>query len=382
MLKNPQMYGWLGSSYYAIPDNGESIVIPENAEYTASAIQSKIYSDVRQCTMDIYQYASDLITDCNSKRVAFMKEYLLETGVKSIYNLNKDYIIKVSYDIYNKDGTVISSGTVSKTARVSTAMIHSGISEGNIMDYRNGLIFDTGIEIQIPKISRYGIKNACVQYPYTIKINSISVSTTIGDSRYVIESDTQSVSHDTYHHADHCNYHCHRPNHLHFNNFASHFLTNARVGTTIIDQMVVPAQLEIPPEYTEVQLCHIDLDDSYSVVKINDAVELINMNIEVLFDNVVSVYSKADIDAIIMVNNLPEEVPEEVPDEVPEDDTPEEPPINEDVNDDSDGNTGDVNDDATDDETVEDNVPEVPPVNEENESPDGDNGSDTTEVQG
>lgn len=381
---NNQLYGWMKTGYYEIPSNRGIVFIPENADYISPAFQTKIYPELHQCEINMYNYVTDLITECNSKRSSFMQAYLLDNKIKDMYSVNNDYIINISYSIYNNSGQQISSGTMSKQAIASDATINSEISEDNIMDYRRAVVFDSTLEIQVPKISRYGIKNSYVQHPYTLVIDNISVSSTIGESKYIIESDTQVKSHRDYHHATHCSYHCHRPNHMHFNNFATHFLTNAKVGTTIIDQTVVPSKLEIPPEYTDVTICSIDCDESY-MIKIDNPVEIININVEVLFDNIVSVYDKSSIDAIIVMNNEESDIDDELPEEPLEPDiSDDEPDINDGDNTESSDSTtvpeNNPNDDNSDnnEDGVEEKPSDVPDTSEDSSSDNNDEGNNST----
>ena len=347
MSKNNQLYGWMGDSYYEVPLSKETVLIPENVDYSSSSCKSILYPELHQCKIYMFKYVADLITECNSKRAAFLQEFLIDNKVKEMYSVNNDYIIGLSYSIYNNNGQQISSGVMKKHAISSDAVVNSEISEGNIMDYRRAIVFDSSIEIQVPKISRYGIKNSYIQHPYTLVIDNITVSSTVGDMKYIIESDTQVKSHHDYHHATHCSHYCDRPNHFHFNNFASHFLTNARVGTTLIDQTVVPTKLEIPPEYSEVEICSIDCVGESYTIKIDEPVEIINVNIEVLFDNIVSVYDKDSINAIILMNNEEPDVNEEIPDD--ELDIPIENPDN---------NNSDKEDNINDDPTDNPDTPE------------------------
>lgn len=303
-MSNSQMFGLFKDGYFAINDS-QNIVVPENADYKTNAIQSHIYNNINQCEIDAYFYYNNLITDCNSQRVAYMKDFLLEEKTKELFRVNEDYVIEVDYNLYNKDNKVIKSGSSSVKAKYCNAIINSSISDTNALEYHKGFVFDGRIEISIPPISRYGIKNSYVQYPYVIKFNSISIKSTIGECKYIKESDTQVFfdHNDPHFHADHVNYMIHGCNDLAHNNFASPFLTNAKIGTTIIDQMVVPAELNIPPEYTEVILCEIPCNNNEYTIKINDKLDLIIINIEVLLDNFNIVYDVADIENILLLNN-------------------------------------------------------------------------------
>ena len=301
-----QCYACYGGKYYTTHDNVPTY-IPENVDYKSNAIQTKLY-DSDMCVIDAYMYHTDLVTECNPKRVAFMKEFLINEKVKEILDLNNDYAISVDYTLYNKNGEVLSSGKSSVRAIPHDAVINSDIQEENILEYHKGLILDSALEIRVPTVSAYGIKNAFVQHPFTLKINKISVSSTVGENKYVIESDEQTTDHKHYH-ASCCQYNIHHCNHMLFNDYSSHFMTNAHVGSTIIDQMVVPAELQIPPEYTEILMCEIACEGNQYVMKFDRQVSSIRVNIEMLLDNSCVVYNKDDIDAIIEANSQPEENP-------------------------------------------------------------------------
>ena len=300
-------YGFLKDKYYKIQQKG-LIVIPEGADYKTSAIETQIMDSIDQAEVNIFRYKSDLITECNSERVAFMKQFLTEEKVKEIEEVNEDYFISVEYELFNKEGKIIKSGTSSIQAKYSNAAILSDINEDNSLEYRKGFVFDGRIEIPIPEISRYGIRNSFVQNPYILRIKEIGVYTTIGDSNFIKESSTQvDFGHRKPHsHAHYEHYHhCHRPDDLHFNNFASHFLTNAKMGTTIIDQMVVPAELTINNEYEIVQMCAIPCNGNEYTVNINHKLNLIVLNIEVFLDNFLTVYDIADINGVLELNKVP-----------------------------------------------------------------------------
>lgn len=299
---NKQSYGYFNGKYFTTHES-QPTYVPENVDYKSSAIQTKFYNN-GHCGIESYIYHSDLITDCNTKRVAFMKDFLINEKVKEIFDLNEDYIVSVEYVMYNNEGKVISSGAASTKARYYDAIINSDIKEENILEYRKAMIFDSRFEIRIPTISSYGIKKPYVQYPYTLKINKFTVSSTIGENKYVIESDEQTTDHGRYH-ASCCQYNIHHRNHMLFNDYSSHFLTNAHTGSTIIDHMVVPAELQIPPEYTEVVMSEIPCEGNGYVIKINQKVDSIFLDSEIVLDNSSVVYNKADIDAIIEINNNP-----------------------------------------------------------------------------
>lgn len=313
---NKQSYGYFNGKYFTIHD-GQCIYVPDNVDYKSSAIQTR-FRDNTYCEIESYMYHSDLITECNTQRVAFMKDFLINEKIKELLDLNEDYIVSVEYVLYNNDGKVISSGTTSVKARYYDAIINSDVREENILEYRKAMIFDSRFEIRVPIISSYGIKKPYIQHPYTLKINKFIVSSTVGENKYVIEADEQITDHGIYH-SSCCQYNLHHENHMLFNDYSSHFLTNAHTGSTIIDQMVVPAELQIPPEYTEVVMCEIPCEGNNYLIKIDQKVDSIFIDSEIVLDNSSVVYNKSDIDAIIESNNNP------VVDEDPIDSEPELP---------------------------------------------------------
>ena len=305
-----QNYGYFNGSYFTIHD-GDITYIPENVDYRSSAIQSTIY-DGKYCVVNAYAYHSDLITTCNPQRVAYMKEFLIDEKVKEIFDLNDDYIVGVEYILYDDDGKVVTSGTSSVRAIYHTAHIDSPVLPENILEYRKGMIFDGSIEVRLPIQSAYGIKKVKPKSKsYTLKISKFLVSSTIGKNFFNIDSDEQVNAHGRYH-ASCCQYNLHHRNHMLFNDYSSHFLTNAHRGTTMIDQIVVPAELQIPPEYTQIRMLELPCEGNEYTVKISQPVDSILVNIEVMLDNSVMVYNKADIDAIIEANNNPDEDDDDV----------------------------------------------------------------------
>ena len=237
-----------------------------------------------------------------------MKDLLINENVQNIDCLNDDYVIGIDYDLFNKDGASVKSGTASIQAKNLSAVINHEIDENNMLKYRKAMVFDGRIEICIPEISRYGIRN-CIQYPYTLRINSVFLKTSLG-KRCVPDKCAQVNC--SRHHASSAQYRCHSSCDLSKTNFASHFLTNAHIGSTIIDQMVVPKKLEIPDKAEEITLCEISIGDAGEgkTVKINEKVNLIVVNAEVLFDNMNVVYDVNDIEELLRTNRGDEEDPD------------------------------------------------------------------------
>lgn len=303
-MMNKQSYGYFNGKYFTI-HNGQYIHIPENVDYKSPAVQTKIY-DKSHCEIDAYMYHSDLVTECNQLRTSFMKEFLINEKVKEILDLNEDYVVSMEYVLYNNDGKILSSGTSSVKSLYHDALITSDVSDSDTLEYRKAMMFDNRFEIRIPVVSSYGIKKPYVQHPYTLKINKFTVSSTVGDNKYVIDTDEQTTDCGRYHSSS-CQYELHHNGSILFNEHPLHFMTNAHTGRTLIDHMVVPAELQIPPEYTEVVMCEIPCEGSEFIIKIDQKLDRIFVNTEIVLDNSCVVYDKSVIDSIIEENNKPVE---------------------------------------------------------------------------
>lgn len=304
-MATSQMFGYFNGQYYMV-DESANIVVPEDANYKKSGIQvSKNLNNVYD--VDMYLYHSDLTTEENGERVAFMKEFIVNEKVPQIIHVNNEFLISVDYELFNKDGKCLSNGVLSTLAESCNGVILAPVDQFNHMMYRKLYVFDGRIEIPVPNISRYGIKCQYNQHPYTIRINSIKVTTTYGNDTYMIGKDEQVVRgkdvDGKYHSAKYTLYHhmCDCPNEITHNNYASKFLTNAKIGTSIIDSMVGPAVLEAPADYTEVVVADIPCatqDNSYTV-KIDGKADQIVLNVEAIVDNFNTVYDIADIKALL-----------------------------------------------------------------------------------
>jgi hypothetical protein len=308
-MATSQMFGYFNGQYYMI-DESANIVVPEDANYKKSGIQvSKNLNNVYD--VDMYLYHSDLTTEENGERVAFMKEFIVNEKVPQIIHVNNEFLISAEYELFNKDGKCLSNGVLSTRAESCNGVILAPVDQFNHMMYRKLYVFDGRIEIPVPNISRYGIKCQYNQHPYTIRINSIKVTTTYGNDTYMIGKDEQVVRgkdiDGKYHSAKYTLYHhmCDCPNEITHNNYASKFLTNATIGTSIIDSMVGPAVLEAPADYTEVVVANIPCatqDNSYTV-KIDGKADQIVLNVEAIVDNFNTVYDVADIEALLATVN-------------------------------------------------------------------------------
>lgn len=306
---NPQMYGLFGTKYYAVT-GGTQIIIPSDLEYQASAVIPRINESLSQAEIDMYRYHSDLVTNCNVERVRNMKDYLLAKKVTEIPKITGNYIVGIAYDLYNKEGKVIRSGNSEVDAVWYTPIILEKIKEGNMLEYRKGLILDGHIQICIPEIACYGIKNCYNQHPYTLKIRDIYAVAANGDYKHITEcgsqmnTDTCECAGDTNHH-HHCGsaqYHIHHHNGLCDTNFNSCFITNAKIGTTIIDQVVASATLDAPVEYEKIDIFHTDCSSLEYTLKLNAAIKHILVNLEVFVDNFNEVYDAKDIENLLLYN--------------------------------------------------------------------------------
>ena len=307
-MATQQMFGYFNGQYFMI-DESPNIVVPEGANYKKSGIQVNKNQN-NEYEVDMYCYHSDLTTERNSERVAFMKEYIINEKVKSILGVNNDFLLTADYELFNKDGKCIANGALSTLAKSCNGIILDPIDSENNLMYRRLYVFDGRIEIPIPNIAKYGIKNCYQQYPYTLRINSVKATTTYGTDTYMIGLDEQ-VAHANdidgrYHNAQYNLYHhmCDCRNEITHNNYCSRFLSNAKSGTSIIDSMAVPVALEAPADYTEVVMADIPCatkDNSYTV-KIDGKADQIVLNVEVVVDNFNTVYDIADIKTLVEAN--------------------------------------------------------------------------------
>lgn len=307
-MATQQMFGYFNGQYFMI-DESPNIVVPEGANYKKSGIQVNKNQN-NEYEVDMYCYHSDLTTERNSERVAFMKEYIINEKVKSILGVNSDFLLTADYELFNKDGKCIANGALSTLAKSCNGIILDPIDSENNLMYRRLYVFDGRIEIPIPNIAKYGIKNCYQQYPYTLRINSVKATTTYGTDTYMIGLDEQ-VAHANdidgrYHNAQYNLYHhmCDCRNEITHNNYCSRFLSNAKIGTSIIDSMAVPVALEAPADYTEVVMADIPCatkDNSYTV-KIDGKADQIVLNVEVVVDNFNTVYDIADIKTLVEAN--------------------------------------------------------------------------------
>lgn len=308
-MATQQMFGYFNGQYYMI-DESPNIVVPEGANYKNNGVQVVKNPTNNEYEVDMYCYHSDLTTDRNSERVAFMKEFIVNEKVKSILAVNNDFLLTADYELFNKDGKCIANGALSTLAKSCNGIILDPIDSENNLMYRRLYVFDGRIEIPIPNIAKYGIKNCYQQYPYTLKINSVKATTTYGSDTYMIGLDEQ-VAHGSdidgrYHSAQYNLYHhmCDCPNEITHNNYCSRFLTNAKVGTSVIDAMAVPVALENPADYTEVVMAEIPCatkDNSY-IVKLDGKADQIVLNVEVIVDNFNTVYDINDIKKLVELN--------------------------------------------------------------------------------
>lgn len=307
-MATQQMFGYFDGQYYMI-DESPNIVVPEGANYKKSGIQVTKNPN-NEYEVDMYCYHSDLTTDRNSERVAFMKEFIINEKVKSILGVNSDFLLTADYELFNKDGKCIANGALSTLAKSCNGIILDPIDSENNLMYRRLYVFDGRIEIPIPNIAKYGIKNCYQQYPYTLRINSVKATTTYGTDTYMIGLDEQ-IAHandidSRYHNAQYNLYHhmCDCANEITHNNYTSRFLTNAKIGTNIIDAMAVPVTLEAPADYTEVVMADVPCatkDNSYTV-KIDGKADQIVLNVEVVVDNFNTVYDIEDIKKLVELN--------------------------------------------------------------------------------
>ena len=298
-----QMYGYLNGAYYTV-DGSSTIVIPDTNDITSSFVRSIYHPETKEAEVDMYTYHSDIISEANKDRVNDMKEFLIDTKITDIDHLNNDFVIGVGYELYNNAGKMIKSGETTVAAKYVNAMINMPVDEEDRLKYRKAYVIDGKISLQVPQISHYGIKNYCVQNPFTLKLTKLFVLATTGAIPYTMETNSQmeyqpaiqpgnSASYS--HHCD-CNPCCGVAN-IH-DNFNSNFITN-KIGTTMIDQLVVPAILEAPADIEQIEISEFILSGSQYTIKIAEAATSFSINVEVVIDNFNVVYDKEVIDQIL-----------------------------------------------------------------------------------
>lgn len=318
-----QIFGYFNGKYYSMEDQNR-IVIPNNMDYVSPAIVSKIHSDCKEAEIDIYQYHTDMATICNVERVKFMKEFLLGEKVTSINDISDQFNVGIKYEIYDKNGDIMCASEFAIGAHWCMALLMEDVKNSNMMEYRKALVLDGRIQIPIPQITAYGILGAMENHPYTFRIVEIFALSTKGGARYVTEMGSQmencgcGVNPNHQYHCNNAQYNVKHHNGLCDLNFNSCFITNAKIGTSIIDNVVASAVLEAPQEYEKIPLCSIPMEGGSYTIKFNAPLKRIIVNMEFLIDNLNEVYDREDIRALLEMNANPEvELPEDdVTDEV------------------------------------------------------------------
>ena len=248
-------FGLFGDKYYSVPDCGH-IVIPQDSDYKTNVVQASLNAELSQCEIDCYSYHSDLTTDCNVDRVANFCDFLKGEKIKEIDEITDKYVLGIEYELYNNKGEMVKSGKSEIEAKYCNAVIIDNVKLNNVLEYRKGMIYDARIQICVPSMAKYGIKNAYNQHPYTLLIKSIKVYANASAS-YVesgSQMNTDGSYHEHEHHAYNASYRCHQHDTICRSGFAHCFLTDAHVGTTIIDHVVAPAELKTPDSYTLIEL--------------------------------------------------------------------------------------------------------------------------------
>lgn len=296
------MFGYFNNKYYATNEHNP-ILLLDGVDYTSEMFSAVIHENEKLCEVDMYRYHSDLTTECNANRVALMKEYIINEQIKNIEMTTDQLILSIKYELYNKDGKMIKSGTSEALATGYTLTIMKDIMENNVMEYRKALCASSFIEIPIPEISRYGIKNQYDQHPYTLKIIEMYLYTTTGGYKYIEANTQEDYTGCGNEHMEHCFYqhgsHICGHNPLIHNNFASHFITNAPSGNTIIGAMVTSATLQTPDEYTLIEMANFDCRNKKYTIKIDKKINLIRVRMEVLLDNFCVVHDSKDIQNLV-----------------------------------------------------------------------------------
>ena len=312
-----QIYGYLNGAYYEM-DSTNHIVIPDTNDITQSFVKSSYLPDTHEEEIDMYCYHSDLTTMVNKERVNNMKDFLEGNIIKNIDKLNNDFVLGISYEIYNKDGKCIKTGSNSIASSYVMAFITSDVDEEDRLKYRKAYVIDGKISVEIPSVSHYGIKNCCMQGPYTVKFTNMTLKSTKGCHSCYIEEGSQmnynpileGGNSACYNH--HCDCDCACGLTSQHENFNSNFITN-RIGTVMIDQLVVPAILEAPVDYEMITIASFDLTGSSYTIKTSENAKGIIVNMEICLDNFNEVYDKEVIDEIIEENRSKDFDPDECP---------------------------------------------------------------------
>ena len=314
-----QMYSYYGDKYFTQKE-AKSVVIPSGVDLTVDGVTTQINTVLSEAVVTLFNYYTDLTTKKNHERTQNMKDFLIDQIVTEMDDINTDFILGIGYELYNKDNKQIKASTAIVKATYSTAQVAEEVEEDDHMHYRKATVLDGTVIVDIPNIANYGVKNCCYQYPYTLRLTKLIVQATVGKSMKGFDCGCQ-MNEDTIgnggtyacyaHH-----YEC--PNSQ--SDFSSHFITN-RIGTTIIDQLVVPAVLEAPTDYEVVDIASIDLPASKYTFRFDSKLTKITMNMEVMVDNNLVVYDKAVIDQILEDNkerNDDDKEPDVEPDVNPE----------------------------------------------------------------
>ena len=305
-MSNHQLFALFNGTYYTI-DEVNRVVIPTNLEYKASATMPKIDCGSCCANIDLYRYHTDLVSECNVERVRNMKDLLLAEGVTEISHIGREFVIGVEYLLYNNKGEMVRGGTAEADAKWCMALLHNDVNEHNSLEYRKALVLDGRIVINIPDTVCYGIRNRGYAHPYTLHLTKLYAVATSDGYKCITETGTQVDNCNCgsepchQHHATNGQYHIHHHPGLCDTNFNSCFLTNAGIGTTIIDSVVASAVLEAPEKPQRISVCEIPCEDN-GTMTFDANLKQITLNIEFLLDNLNVVHDRDDITKILEDN--------------------------------------------------------------------------------
>ena len=297
-----QMYGYFGDTFFTQEASKSPQVVPAaNLDLSEASVGTLIDTALSEARVTMFYPHSDLTATENHTRVANMKEFLIANKITKIDELNTDFSVGVGYELANKDGKVIKSGILRVKADYVTATIEDDVNEEDHLHYRKASILDGTLVIDVPNISNYGVKNCCYQYPYTLRLTKIIIQATVGLGDSIFECGCQMEGDTIGNGGSYACYahHCECPNSN--SDFSSHFVTN-RIGTTIIDQLVVPAVLEVPSDYEVIDIVSEDLPANKYTFRFDCKLKKITINLEALLDNNMVVYDKSIIDQILEDN--------------------------------------------------------------------------------
>jgi hypothetical protein len=302
-----ELYCYTSSGYIKFPTLDTSSIHHHSLNSVDKFKESPVIrvhdpAELKEISLSIGYAQSDFVSQINTERVASFLEYLTEEKILEIQEVSDNFKISIGYELYNKSGICIKKGTIAGNATPALYSVEDDISEDNELRYRNCYSFATRSIIDVPNTCRYGIKNPVKDNPYTLILTTLKVYTDTGEESY-IDFTTEEEASDLSGIATGgvcANYYHNHPCCCHEHEAHSGFVTNAEQDTTIVDSMVVSKIIRTNPENTEVPILEIPLN--IENIKICKELKFINLNIEILVDNFVQMYSSDAVTKILQDN--------------------------------------------------------------------------------